>query len=33
MADTTYQPDGVYLKQGGNELVVANGGQITTESD
>jgi hypothetical protein len=32
MADTTYQTDAVYHKQGGNELVVSNSGQITTES-
>ena len=31
MADTTYQP-AVYRKQGGDELVVANGGKITVES-
>ena len=31
MADTTYQPK-VYRKQGGDELVVADGGKITVES-
>jgi len=31
MADTTYQP-AVYRKQGGEELVVADGGKITIES-
>lgn len=31
MADPTYQT-GVYLKQGGNELVVASGGQINVEA-
>lgn len=31
MADASYQPL-VYRKQGGNELVVANGGQITIET-
>jgi len=30
MADQTYQP-GIYRKQGGNELVVANGGKIIVE--
>lgn len=30
MVDTTYQPK-VYRKQGGDELVVANGGKITVE--
>src|SRR5262245_57894019 len=30
MADSTYQPK-VYRKQGGSELVVADGGQITHE--
>ena len=32
MADETYQPQGVYHKQGGLELVVAADGQITIES-
>ena len=31
MADTTYQPK-VYRKQGGDEIVVADGGKITVES-
>jgi hypothetical protein len=31
MPDTTYQPK-VYMKQGGDELVVASGGKITVES-
>lgn len=31
MVDATYGPK-VYRKQGGNELVVANGGKITVES-
>ena len=31
MADATYQPK-VYRKQGGDEMVVADGGQITAES-
>jgi hypothetical protein len=31
MADATYQPK-VYRKQGGDELVVASGGQINVES-
>lgn len=31
MSDETYQP-GVYKKQGGNELVVADGGKITVEA-
>lgn len=31
MADTTYQP-AVYRKQGGDELVVANGGSVIVES-
>lgn len=31
MADETYGPK-VYLKQGGDELVVASGGKITVES-
>jgi hypothetical protein len=31
MADATYQPK-VYKKQGGDELVVANGGALTVES-
>ena len=30
MPDTTYQP-GTYRKQGGNELVIASGGQLTFE--
>lgn len=32
MADTTYINQAVYRKQGGDELVVANGGQETIES-
>ena len=31
MADTTYQPN-VYMKQGGDTLVVASGGSIDVES-
>lgn len=31
MADDTYQNSKVYLKQGGDELVVASGGKITVE--
>jgi len=31
MADATYQPK-VYLKQGGDELVVASGGAINVET-
>jgi hypothetical protein len=31
VADATYNPS-VYRKQGGNELVIASGGTITTES-
>lgn len=32
MADLTYQPQGVYTKQGGLEMIVAADGQITVES-
>src|SRR5262245_17355215 len=31
MADATYQPK-VYIKQGGDELVIASGGKLTVES-
>jgi hypothetical protein len=31
MADTTYQPK-VYLKQGGEEIVVASGGKLNIET-
>lgn len=31
MADATYQNSKVYLKQGGDEMVVASGGKITFE--